>query len=220
MKGFSVPGAYNDAPRNNIPLKICINALAVVFNYGCIKLVSLKKDLKNSGVKVHGLKQKPSNRKLNQEEKYEEIKNNLYTFFENLKEEAETHSTRVIRKATGVGLRDNEIDTVELPSSLSKRQLYYRYCFRNGYAVKSDAKGRMPSIKAYPVQDSNNVHYPEGSAPKPVCDWKYFCTFWKDNFPNMKIRPPSHDTCAKCWKYRNELGVVLRLQNEASRRKF
>ena len=61
------------------------------------------------------------------------------------------------------------------------------------------------------------MHYPEGSALKPVCDWKYFRTFWKDNFPNMNIRPPSHDTCAKCWKYRNELGVVSRLQNKVSR---
>ena len=76
----------------------------------------------------------------------------------------------------------------------------------------------MPSIKAYPVRDSYDVHYPEGSALKPVCDWKYFRTFWKDNFPNMKIRPPSHDTCAEYWKYRNELGVVSRLQNDASRR--
>ena len=67
--------------------------------------------------------------------------------FEGLKEEAETHSTRVIWGENGVGLRNNEINTVELPSSLSKQQIYYCYCFCNGNAVKSNAKGHMPSIK-------------------------------------------------------------------------
>ena len=134
-----------------------------------------------------------------------------------MRDEAETHATRVIREATGVGLRDEEIDTVELPSSFSKRQLYYRYCFHNGYVVKSDAKGNMPSMKNHKVRTTFDIHYPEGSVPKPVCDWKAFRTFWKDNYPKMTIRPPSHDTCAECWKYRNELGVVSRLQNEAAR---
>lgn len=38
------------------------------------------------------------------------------------------------------------------------------------------------------------------------------------NYPKMSIRSPFHDTCAEYWKYRNELGVVSRLQNEATRR--
>ena len=98
----------------------------------------------------------------------------LYIFFENLRDEAETHATRVIRKATGVGLRDEEIDTVELPSSLFKRQLYYCYFFHNSYVVKSDVKGNMPSMKNYKVCTTFNIHYPEGSVPKHVCDWKSF----------------------------------------------
>ena len=36
----------------------------------------------------------------------------------------------------------------------------------------------------------------------------------------MRIRPPSHDTCGECWKFKNELGVTTRLQNEANRQKI
>ena len=188
-----------------------------MFDYGYDKISTLRRDMNNAGLKKHGLINKPSNLILNNQEKYKEIKKALHFIFEKLRDEAETHATRVIREATGVGLRDEEIDTVELPSSFSKRQLYYRYYFHNGYGVKSDAKGNMPSMKNYEVRTTFNIHYPEGSVPKPVCDWKAFRTFWKDNYPKMTIRPPSQNTCAECWKYRNELGVVSRLQNEAAR---
>ena len=34
----------------------------------------------------------------------------------------------------------------------------------------------------------------------------------------MKYFSPANDTCNKCWKYQNELGVVLRLENSNIRR--
>ena len=43
VKGFIVPGAYADAPINSVPLKICINALSVVFNHGYNKLTNIPK---------------------------------------------------------------------------------------------------------------------------------------------------------------------------------
>ena len=91
-----------------------------------------------------------------------------------MKDEAETHATRVINEATGVGLCDEEINRVELPSSFSKHQLYYCYFFHNSYVVKSDVKGNMPSMKTYNVRTMFDVHFPEGSVPKPVCNWKGF----------------------------------------------
>ena len=30
----------------------------------------------------------------------------------------------------------------------------------------------------------------------------------------MKIRLPSRDTCAECWKYKNKLGVISRHKNQ------
>ena len=59
--------------------------------------------------------------------------------------------------------------------------------------------------------------WPVGSTPLPICDWKHFRQFWSTHYPKMFIRPPSHDTCAECWKYKNELGKISRLQNETRR---
>ena len=149
----------------------------LIFYYGYDKILSLRTDMKNAGIKNHSLINKLPNRIINCKEKYEGIKQNLHIFFEKLKEEAETHSTRVIRKATGVRLRDKEINTVDLPSSLSKQHLYYCYFFHNGYVVKSYAKGNMFFTKEYEVRTTFDIHYPEGSVPKPVCNWKAFRTF-------------------------------------------
>ena len=33
----------------------------------------------------------------------------------------------------------------------------------------------------------------------------------------MKICAPAKNTCNKCWKYRNELGGILRLENSSAR---
>ena len=69
IKGFIVLEAYDDAPTNSKFLKICMDTISVLFNYGKEKLLVLRNNLKNSGVKSHGLLNKPSNRKLNQQEK-------------------------------------------------------------------------------------------------------------------------------------------------------
>ena len=33
----------------------------------------------------------------------------------------------------------------------------------------------------------------------------------------MIIRPPSHDTCGECWKYKNELTTTSHMLNQANR---
>ena len=98
VKNFIVPGAYADAPRNTVPLKICVNALSVVFNHGYNKLLALKKDLSNSGRKAHGLKNKPSNRTKNYQDRYQEIDQNLNKFFEG-KNEKQPKSTANYKKS-------------------------------------------------------------------------------------------------------------------------
>ena len=126
--------------------------------------------------------------------------------------------TRVVWEATRVSLGDEEINVVELPSSFTKQGLYYHFCFQSSYVVKRDAKSRMPSTKNYPVHTTYDLHYPEGSQPRKVCDWKAFWAFWKDNYSDIKICSPANYTCNKCWKYWNELGVVSRLENNNIRR--
>ena len=215
---FILPEVYEDASqdmldmeKNRQPFYICINALSLLYNYGYHKIKTLKDGIKHVGISPHGLHNKPSNRFKNRVEEYRDINDSLNLYFQNLKGEAETHATRTIREITGVGLRDEEIDSVELPSSYSKRQLYYKYCLSRGYQVKADHKGRIPNLKKFPVRTGFDILWPLGSVPKPVCEWKYFRTYWKTHFPKMRICPPSHDTCGKCWKFKNELGVTTRL---------
>ena len=135
-----------------------------------------------------------SNRNVQNEKHFKIVDASLKNFFERLKDEAETHTTRVVRTASGVTLRDKEVDTVELPSSFTKRQLYSRYCFQRGWVVYADAKGCLPKLKDYPRRPFNDSDWPVGSEAKPVPSRKYSDHYWKSNFPLMKIRNPSADT--------------------------
>ena len=218
---FLLPGVYHGAAHQppgvaaqcKKQFSVCINALSLLFNYSYHKMCLLRRDIVIPGIKVHGNMSKIKN--CGENKMF--IDASLISFFENFKGEAETHSTRVICQETGVGLRDEEIDTVELPSSYSKRRLYYKYCFNRGYVLKADAKGKIPAVKNYPLRDFNNDDWPIGSRPLPVCAWITFRRFWKANYPKMKIRPPSRDTCVECWKFKNKLVVTSCLQNEVSR---
>ena len=221
---YVLPGVYRDAcltstntsaNKNKKPYKVCLNAVSILFDYGYWKIKTIKDSMNLAGVKEHGLKNRVSNRFVNKADHYGKIQEGLHKYFNNLQEGAETHATRVIREATGVGLRDEEVDLVELPSSHTKRQLYHKYCFENGYRVKADAQGRHPPLKDFPLRKFDEF-WPEGSVPKPVCSWKAFLTFWKENYPKMIIRPPSHDTCSECFKYKNELNTTSRMINQTN----
>ena len=190
---FAVSGVYNDAPDNKKLFFACQNSLMRIFNYGYFKYIKLKKDIENPSVAPHGLCNRLSNNMLNNQVKYNTINDSLKTFFEDLKEQAETHATRVIREVSGSALRADEVDTVELPSSMTKRQLYGQYCYKRGWVVRADAKGKLPKLKDYPVRKFDD-HWPVGSVPKPVPSRIYFDMYWQKNYPKMKIRPPSADT--------------------------
>ena len=84
----------------------------------------MKDTIENLNIPPHGLCNRVSNNLINHQERYNKINDSLKKFFEELKEQAETHATRVIRKAAGVTLRDNKIDTIELTTSMTNRQLH------------------------------------------------------------------------------------------------
>ena len=218
---YMIPGVFhdadtsnNDASKNTEPFCVCQNSLFLIYNYGFKKFKNLKKDLYSSSIRTHGLVGKKSNYLTNKNDERKDIDKSLHKFFTDLMEEAETHSSRVICEAAGVGLRDDEINLVELPSSFTSRQLYYRWCYSRGYCVKADAQGKLPKISDYLIREYDEVHWPHGSVPLPVCARIYFQNFWKQNYNNLKIRKPSHDTCNECWQYKNELGRLSRLANK------
>ena len=116
---FVLPGVYVDPPENKTEFVACQNTLMLLFNHGYYKFKRLKSDIENPGLNPHGLTNKMANFMIKNVEDYKEINESLKVFFESLVEQAETHATRVVRTECGVTLRDEEIDTVELPSSMT-----------------------------------------------------------------------------------------------------
>lgn len=191
---FTLPGVYHNAcpditsKDDLIPYKVCVNAMAILYNQGYGKIKSLKDDMENTGVKDHGLIGKPSNRYVNKEGDWKELNSSLHSFFARLKVEAMTYATVTILNTSADQLHDEEMSTVELPCSFTKRQFYYRYCYERGYEVKSDSKGQMPALKDYKLRDYNEFDWPVGSVPKVVCSWSYFRVFWRNNYPKITIQ--------------------------------
>ena len=66
------------------------------------------------GPKEHGLENKRYNLKKNKMEHFKEFEQSLHTYFEDLKDQEETHATWTVCKAAGVELREEEVDVVEL----------------------------------------------------------------------------------------------------------
>jgi hypothetical protein len=121
---------------------------------------------------------------------------------------AEPYATRFIREITGMSLREAEEGAVQLPSNFTKRKLYAEYCYSRGYKIKSDAKGSYGNINQYQEREHDELLWPEGSSPLPVCSWKDFLRLWKEHFPNLSIRNPCEDTCGECTKLRNSFRML------------
>ena len=124
----------------------------------------------------------------NTQEKYNDINAGLKLYFDRLKNEhAEPHATRIVRESTGVGLRAEEVDTVELPSAMTSRQLYSKFCFERGWSIRVNWKWALPKIKDYPRRPFDDMDWPEGSIAKPVPSSGYFNAYWKKYYPKMRI---------------------------------
>lgn len=137
----------------------------------------------------------------------------LYEIF---KDEGETHATRIMRFETRVGLRDNDYKLMHLPSYYSKRKLYERFCFTLGWEVKSASDGSYPPISDFKkrrpdrtsIRNETFSTWPEGTESIPVCSWHTFLRIWKTYLPNLKIRPPSLDTCDLCNEYAKYISTI------------
>eukprot|EP00978_Attheya_sp_CCMP212_P039671 scaffold208562_cov36-Attheya_sp.AAC.1 len=197
---------------NGQPLFLCRNAVMEIFNIGFYRLSTLTKYMNLPELPKHGLCGKQA--VWMKSEKRKSCENALNTFFEELSSQAETHATRVVRERTKATLRDCNVDLVELPSSMTKRNLYEQFCYGRGYKMQVTATGSYGPLNEANVRevDPEDDSWPEGSVPLPICSYGYFWSYWKRNFPNLAIRPPSRDTCDECFGYSNALGVHTRSQ--------
>jgi hypothetical protein len=202
---------------DNNPLFLCRNAVVEIFNIGYYRMFKLSKYVDLPEIPMHGLAGKaPTWAKSASRVSCDE---GLKLFFEDLKHEAEPHATRVVRERTQVGLRDDDIDLIELPSSMTKRNLYHQFCYGRGYKMRVSANGSYGHLSEAEQRegDPDDESWPEGSIPLPICSYGYFWVFWKKHYPKLAIRPPSRDTCDECFQYSNVLGAHKRKQNDIER---
>jgi hypothetical protein len=105
---------------------------------------------------------------------------------------------------------------VELPSTMTKRGMYQRFCYDRGYKIKTDAFSAYPKLEDYPIRtDFDDVFWPLGSEPLQVCSWPSFLAYWKANYPNMIIRKPCEDVCGECTIYRNRWKYGARAKEDS-----
>ena len=127
--------------------------------------------------------------------------------FNLFKKEGETNATRIVRVKTRLGLRDKDYNILHLPSFYSKRKLYERFCYMNGWEIKSACDGSYPPLSQYQPRKNDDDEnetlglWPEGTDPQIVCSWRSFLRIWKEYLPHLKIRQPSLDTCNLCNEY-------------------
>ena len=71
-----------------------------------------------------------------------DVEEDVVCFLNNIADErGESYATRFIRERTLLGLRKEEEDLIELPSSLSMRGLFKQFCHERGHVVVATAKG-------------------------------------------------------------------------------
>jgi hypothetical protein len=73
----------------------------------------------------------------------------------------ESYASIIVRALTKYELRDEEKDTVGLPSNFTKRSMYEQYCYESGWAIKADNKGRYPPVAEYAKRNTTDILWQE-----------------------------------------------------------
>ena len=139
-----------------------------------------------------------------------EIYMSLNNFFNELKQEALPFATRIIRDETGTTTRDDNPNEVVLSPHVSKHSCFARWCYSRGWKVqkKSSALSWYTPVSEFekrPHDDDEEAPlWPQGSIYKRVVTWPSFWSYWKRNFPEIKIRKKGADTCTDCLLLCNE----------------
>ena len=215
---FSLRGKFDSANENYIveTHNLCMYAYLCVYGIGPYHLDTVKSKYEMSSFDsernlAHGLMGKKSNNAIR-----EEVVFGLNQFFNELKEEGDDYASRQVRSHVGgTYLRDNEIIGVRLPPSYTKKGLYNRWCYSQGWVVNQGADTHK-GYKSYRVRPFDDIDFPPGSNPSPICSRDSFMTYWKTNYPHIKIAPSSKDTCGKCWEFKRQIQSQDRRRMQAS----
>jgi hypothetical protein len=65
----------------------------------------------------------------------------LIDYLKEIEQQGEYHETRYIRKKTGIGIHDGELDQCDLPSTMTQMKLYVMFSRLLGHHDVDNAKG-------------------------------------------------------------------------------
>jgi hypothetical protein len=173
---------------------ICKHALQALIGYRYHAWKTVLDCAEDRMLPTHKLKGLESNNKRKWEELYA---TSLIHHFEQLKQEAGPIATRTVRELGGqVTERDNNDLYEYLPSSLSKRNCYEKYCYSLGVKIKVNNRGNIVSRVAVDP-DASLLKIPS------IPSWKAYLNYWTKHYPNLKVSRPSEDVCNYCYAFVN-----------------
>ena len=186
-KIFLLPSAAGaDDDRASRP--ICHHALQKILNIGHWQWTSICKQAKEGATEAHPhhLKGAEGNRKMKQD-----LEESLTKFFVQLEQLASPRSTSLVRLETGIEVRDDDLEVLELAPSMSRRGLYKRFCLEQGWNAETYAKGKY----VYAAID--------GELQEERVSWSTFCAFWNRNYPKLIVPRAREDICGDCYTFAN-----------------
>ena len=163
-------------------VRVCANAIGTLLDWGKSRWKSVRDHVANNTIPHHGNKGKEkTNTKLSVD-----VHDDLHRYFQYLHQLAQPRATLFVREMSGSGLRNEDEDIKELPTSFSKRGLYARFCNERGYRVSTSPNG-VDTL----VEDENF----DGEKRLPVCRWPSFFNFWRKYYPKLRLQRAAKDVC-------------------------
>lgn len=189
---------YDDTPDDRaLQLGyICNSALMTILGYGQTFWNTVMRHSREGTTPEHGLVGRIPWNSIS-----ETMQMELHLFFAHIEDHAEPTAMRFIREKTGTTHERDTKDIKWLPPYFSKRSLYRRYCFEQGWVTSTDCKG-SPNKKTERKDDPWTLLQQERG---DVCSWKTFLHFWRNNYSYIAVGKPSEDVCNACHKYCNQL---------------
>jgi hypothetical protein len=181
-------------------IKVCRSAIGFILDESKHSWQTCSKLVDTNTLPAHGNKSRRSGRAIQFDAN---VRADLGEYFTDLQKLAEPRSTRVIRQEVGaITLRDCEDDAIYLPPYMAKRKLYEDFCADRGYALKDSPKGYS---KTKNRDDAESIP-----------SWYGFRSFWKREFPKLRLGRSTEDVCTECHNYHNMFRFAMTRREQAA----
>jgi len=175
---------------------ICNSALMTILGYGQTFWNKVSMHAREGSVPQHGLLGRLAHNSISEAQQM-----NLHLFFADIELHAEPTPMRFIREKTGTLTERDKKDIKLLPPYFTKRSLYKRYCYEQGWLVSTNHKGSPNKKKKREDKSWESLQVDRGD----ICSWSTFNVFWKRYYRTLSVGKPSADICNACHKYCNQL---------------